>query len=770
MKKWLLLLLAISVPAFAQYSTTVSGNVKTISPNLPPNTNGSYVEFTLVNCGNNTPMVNGVAVLLSGPVDFFVDATGAITAAANSGVQPALYGNDAILCGASQTSRYSVRYFVGGIATGPAKFYYVASNVPFNLSTAQAITLLPPLVYPNTTMCPPGSYSSGINRDLSVQCRNLPSGANDAVVTDPVATQEIGNQPLILDGPLTLNDHSPAASQLFVSNYAIAKNPTGPQEIGPQTLTLDGDLFGQNGTFAGEISASCPIVKDATHFCISKFNGSNRGLVTTTGSFAVGTSGTVASCSTFLAGQGVFITGAGAGGNYVGTVVSCTGTSMVVTPATSTLVSSVLVQHDESAAFQAAITSLASSGGTIYLPDGWYLVNGPLQDTSHANAVIKLPNINYGASATLTPVIVFKGFTPPSTVTQSGAIIFSSIASGNVFGAYNPGSSGVFLGFTNYWMDFDNITFRAPHNPGMVMMNLTNAVGARVRDVRCDTGISGDSPLPTTTTSGCVYFPIYGNNVNLASTNLTVAGYANAVWAYEHADIDRLYMANVINGLIPDSGFQGTIDGPNTIRVGYFWCQICTNQVAAGVNPQTVMIDVMDVESVGAFGIKDPSNLLHGQINYLVNGFGGVSTPTNPQVSGGANLCLNNIKNWGYSQNCPLTTGQGVPTISAGAAAGSGAVATLISGSNDKSGTIQLVTGASGLTTNGQLIIMTLQNGRRQVAVPVLTPANLVTPGAGVWVSNTTTANNNIWNINSGNAALTASTTYKWDYTSGGFN
>lgn len=222
MNKWLLCLLLISAPAFAQYSTIVTGNVRSISPNLPPGVVGSYVEFALVNCGLNTPMVNGVAVLTSGPVDFYADANGGITTAANGGVPPTLFGNDAILCGASYTSRYSVRYFVGGIAQGPAKFYYVASNVPFNLSTARPITLLPPLVYPNTTTCPPGSYSAGINNDLSVKCLNLPTGASNAVVTDPTATQEIANQPTIFDGSVSAQSVNGVVNAAAYSSLNVA--------------------------------------------------------------------------------------------------------------------------------------------------------------------------------------------------------------------------------------------------------------------------------------------------------------------------------------------------------------------------------------------------------------------------------------------------------------------------------------------------------------------------------------------------------------------
>jgi hypothetical protein len=202
MRKWLWLLLAF--PAMAQ-TTQVSGKLQTYTPNIAPNALGNYVEFQLTNCGNNTPTVSGSAVLLSKAVDFYPDSTGALTAAANGGLTPRLYGNDVINCGGAFTSRYSVRYYVGGIPQGPAKFYFITSTVAFDLTTATPINLQPPLSppYPNLTTCAPGSYASGLNKDLSVKCLNLPDGASNAVVTNPTATQEIANQPLVLDGPLS---------------------------------------------------------------------------------------------------------------------------------------------------------------------------------------------------------------------------------------------------------------------------------------------------------------------------------------------------------------------------------------------------------------------------------------------------------------------------------------------------------------------------------------------------------------------------------------
>lgn len=188
-----LLYLSISFPVAAQSSVPVPvvGNINTISGVAAGNNN--YLEFSLVNCGSNQPTVNGVAVLLNGPVDFYQGPNGTLTL--SDGVTPAtLYGNDIISCGnLGNTSRYSLTQFVNGQAAGPVKLYFIqsGSGLTFNVNTARPISLLPPLKYPNPTACPTGQTQTGLNADLSVQCSNLPSGASNAVVVNPTGNQNV---------------------------------------------------------------------------------------------------------------------------------------------------------------------------------------------------------------------------------------------------------------------------------------------------------------------------------------------------------------------------------------------------------------------------------------------------------------------------------------------------------------------------------------------------------------------------------------------------
>lgn len=191
--KRFLLLFCLAFPAFAQSTIPVPvvGNINTVS-GVPAGPN-NYIEFTLVNCGSTQPTVNGIAVMLNSPVDFYQGPNSTLTL--QDGVTPAtLYGNDIVACGSiGNTSRYQEQQFVNSQPAGNAKFYFVqsGSGLQFNINTAQPISVLPPLKYPNPNACSAGTTQTGLNNDLSPICTNLPTGSSNAVVTNPAGTQNV---------------------------------------------------------------------------------------------------------------------------------------------------------------------------------------------------------------------------------------------------------------------------------------------------------------------------------------------------------------------------------------------------------------------------------------------------------------------------------------------------------------------------------------------------------------------------------------------------
>lgn len=396
------------------------------------------------------------------------------------------------------------------------------------------------------------------------------------------------------------------------------------------------------------IPAQCSTVTtDSTHICIgaAPYNASAAGGTATTASatFAVGTSGSVASCSTFLANQGVRVAGAGAAGaSYFGKVVSCSGTTLTVTPATSTSVASgAVVQHDETAAFQSAITAL-TNGGTIYVPDGAYLVNGPLQDTSGANAVLTMPHIQY-VSTPVAISISIQGFTLPSATNGTGgAIIQTSAPSGSLIGAFY--NVGTYPGFTNVWLDLSNLRFRSYANPGLTIVNGSWVVALHANHIWCDTGAS--TPDPSNTAGACIRYPTVGNNVSNTGDDLSEVGYYTGFQITEHTHIGAMYAANSHDPFLFDTGTDATFPTylGNSASVNYLWSQNCHNGVTGGTHPTTVNIQNADVELPIENALSDPNNQLQGVINLL--------TPYSPQgtltIVGGANVQLNNLAIPGY--------------------------------------------------------------------------------------------------------------------------
>jgi hypothetical protein len=133
-----------------------------------------------------------------------------------------------------------------------------------------------------------------------------------------------------------------------------------------------GSQFVSNGASVPGVYQTKP-VKDVRDYGVAgSFLGTGT---TTTGTNAPGTTITVTSCTGFPAGAGVNIAGAGAAGViYVGTITSCSGTNLVVSPATSTSVgAATAVFVDDTVATQAAITAACNTSGrgsTLILPSG----------------------------------------------------------------------------------------------------------------------------------------------------------------------------------------------------------------------------------------------------------------------------------------------------------------------------------------------------------------------------------------------------------------
>lgn len=375
-----------------------------------------------------------------------------------------------------------------------------------------------------------------------------------------------------------------------------------------------------------------------------------------------GTTITLESAATATA-SGVAVTLAS---DYIGTVSACTGTTMTVTPATSfTVASGTTVQHDDSAALQNLITSGASTGEIIIAPSGTYNLNGPLQETSGADAIIKMPEIPYGQTPTNVPPtsFVIEGSTAPTGGTNNGTIFQSQQTYGNVFGAYCLSCTTYYPTFTNVWLNVQNATFREYPNPAIKFFNLERAVAATFDHIYCDTGYPGGfmgdqflNPSSLNHPNGvCIDYPTVLNNVSNNMDDVWTQGYYTGVSVNEHTNIGALYALFDYNGLQPNGNTSSV--GANGIHIGYYWCQECVNIINAGTTVSTLDIDVLDLEAGSA--INDPNNLLYGTIKFNIPYQSAGSTAI-PSITGGANLQFQNLNAPNtYISNSTVSAGGG---------------------------------------------------------------------------------------------------------------
>ena len=386
---------------------------------------------------------------------------------------------------------------------------------------------------------------------------------------------------------------------------------------------------------------------------------------TTSGTVVASVTIPVANASTYSANQGIFIAGAGvSGANFVGTVASVSGNTITLTSATSTSVTNALVQHDETVALNTAIAAIAAGtvGARIQLPPGTCNFNGPLQQTSLANAIIPMPNIpatvtGWGPGITIeidgtdVPYVDYPLVTASTLFPhQKGTIIQTQGTSGNLIGAQNT-SFGSWGPFTAIKLVLDRLTFRSPQNPGITMVNAGWIDELSIGDVTFDVfqGITGSltglPAQPTNTNGVALVTPAYDNQASIYIKHMQATGYYTCIDAGEHLYINEAEFNNCWQAMNVTSGGHA-VHGNRILMQGDAYG--ITASLAS-----TIVIENLDVEFDNMSGwlagvpngsvIYDPNNYLSGSVSYTV--------PHNPfyygtyTQYGGANLSVVNLAN-----------------------------------------------------------------------------------------------------------------------------
>ena len=225
--------------------------------------------------------------------------------------------------------------------------------------------------------------------------------------------------------------------------------------------------------------------------------GASGSIVTTTGSIVAGTNQlTVASATSFVIGQGIYVDGAGALGDHLITSISAiAGNVFTLANNASITRVGVLVQHDDTVAIQTAFNTVVNAGGgRVLLPRGFYRCNGPLQST---NSVLNFPYVPViGGTAV---AISVEGVDPIQwgswlgIESTAGALIQSSRvgvdANSCLFAAalWVPGVTVADL--TNIVLTIGNITFRTTDNPRLGGVDLGMCGITNVKQLHVDTGV-----------------------------------------------------------------------------------------------------------------------------------------------------------------------------------------------------------------------------------------------------------------------------------------
>lgn len=426
---------------------------------------------------------------------------------------------------------------------------------------------------------------------------------------------------------------------------STATGPTGA--TGPQGVT---GAAGSGSSSAG----TCPHAT-ANQFCVTAapYNASGAGATTTTLNAALpsgSTSMTVASSSTFAAGQNVFITGGGTddvtGTGHIATITAVSGNTITFAPATtSAAANNASVQHDDTAAFNAAVTAAVAapnSGATIYVPNGLYLIRGPLLDTSASSAQIPMPKSQAYAGANVS--IEIAGLSPVVQIGSSnGSILQTFATSGNLIGEQN--SAGQYAPMTNVYLRLTKLQLRNYPNPTVNMVNGTYLTGLIVDDVIVDSGTAG-AVRPSSATQIGIAMPTLTNSAFSRAPYAITSGQGTGMVLSEHTVADAIYADTDYIGFLSLNSSGST--QANGASVGYAWGQYCAYTLSdppAGSSPSAITIRELDSEAPTIGTIYDGNNLLYGSINVWVPFNTNVVTQANPGIIGGAHVTVKNLSN-----------------------------------------------------------------------------------------------------------------------------
>jgi len=330
---------------------------------------------------------------------------------------------------------------------------------------------------------------------------------------------------------------------------------------------------------------------------------------------------------------------------------------------------------DDTAAIQAAIDAVtAEGGGTVYFPEGRYLVSGALKSSHNAGtrlyrAQVTIPEVSMNSKKVElellgpTPMGDYAGYTTGTVVPDQGAIIVSTLTGQTYSAAGLPACiggpdevDGTGFNRTNVGVYVRNLGFRAPSNPTVTMVNLARVASAKVQACFFDTTVGlANVVQPTAGTGRGLRMPSVANNTLLRVQDVAIVGYMVGLETGEHCLTENV---EIIMCIVPWT----PMPGPHlqwAVNVGIEWCPY----LIASVNPSTGIvgdltsaayldIDGLSIEehtgsptwmNPATNVILDNSHHLRGHVRFARSAAGGVPATDGLPTQGARRLSLSNV-------------------------------------------------------------------------------------------------------------------------------
>jgi hypothetical protein len=342
---------------------------------------------------------------------------------------------------------------------------------------------------------------------------------------------------------------------------------------------------------------------------------------------------------------------------------------------------------DDTTAIQAALNYVVANytnGGTLYFPEGKYIVGGAVQSPGAANAQLIIPQIP-GPAGIYTMTLRLRGplfqaqtmsLGDPNGTNDGGAIIVSTITGpGNTAAVLGTYRADGYQNFNDLTVLLEDLTFQTAPNAQLSGVNLRYAAAARLRGVRV---WQGQSPFfqvqPTLTTGTAIVLPANNNNAYTTMNDCSVVGFYNGYELNEHASgSDNTAWACMRAGVLPASA--------HSLWFGRFGVYHCP-KVLVWTGGSRIRIDQLDIEhdtsatwKASTVDFDDPANVGGGDIQWsVITPFVG---PTHTITTNGcANIILREIGTpYGGGSVTNVTNVTNVVTGSSSLFAGSGAPA-----------------------------------------------------------------------------------------------